>query len=207
MALGPSGEVLVNGKDKMVFAFHPQVSEAGGISRVSTHQRKPPPVKRERRGVILAASGKALAGEPQLKSAHRIVQVKNPEKFVHVIQKGDRLDKISMMYYGTHHRHREILKANPGLDPKRMRPGKKIVIPKIRGGLPGQSEVFIERDVPVVRDYVVKPGDVLGGISRKELGSTRYVSRILEVNPGLNPKKIKVGQVIRLPILDQEKNP
>jgi len=189
----------------MVFAFHPQVSAGGGIPRVSTHQRK----EIFNKPAELALKSPEVKMQPKVtkpsKSSKRIIQVNNPGKLVHQVQKGDRLDKISMMYYGTHHRHREILDANPGLDPNRLRLGKKIVIPDIRGGLPKQSQVFIERNNPLVRDYLVKPGDVLGRISRKELGSSKHIKRILEVNPGLDPKKIKVGQVISLPILDLNK--
>lgn len=206
MALGSFQEGDHKDEHKMVFAFHPQVSQDGGIRRVSTHKLAPVPQKPKVEVAKNTSPGKIVMAKatPNLKSSHKVIQVKNPGKFVHLVKKGDRLDKISMMYYNTHHRHKEIMRANPGLDPKKIRPGQKIVIPNIRGGLPQQTEVFIERDEPVVRDYIVKSGDVLGGISRKELGSSRYVNRILEVNPGLDPKKIKVGQVIRLPILDSK---
>ena len=48
-------------------------------------------------------------------------------------------------------------------------------------------------------DYVVKKDDTLEKIARRELGSRESVSRIIALNKGLNPSKLKIGTKIRLP--------
>jgi LysM repeat protein len=43
--------------------------------------------------------------------------------------------------------------------------------------------------------YVVQSGDTLGGIAAKT-GTT--VARLLQLNPGINPTALRVGQRIRV---------
>jgi len=49
-----------------------------------------------------------------------------------------------------------------------------------------------------LREYTIRSGDTLLGISTRELKSSDW-ARILEVNERLDPKKLRIGQVIRLP--------
>ena len=133
-----------------------------------------------------------------------MIPVHQPEEVIYHVEPGDRLDKISMKFYETHHRHKAILEANPGLDPKRMRPGQKIVIPHLLDHGPKPKTVFISRPVASSREYVVQRGDVLSRIAERELGSMKLVPKILEMNPGLKPARLKVGQSLRLPLLDSK---
>ena len=135
-----------------------------------------------------------------------VLQVSNPTQCEYVVEAGDRLDLISMKFYGTHRRYQDILSANPGLDAKRLKPGLKLAIPDIRMGLPVQPVVFVQRSQPLTREYIVQAKDVLGSIAHKELGSSRWSSKILEVNPGLDPLKLKPGQKINLPVLGLTQN-
>ena len=48
---------------------------------------------------------------------------------VHIIRKGDTLSEISQRYYGTARHWPDIARANPGLNPNRLRVGEAIVIP------------------------------------------------------------------------------
>jgi len=47
--------------------------------------------------------------------------------------------------------------------------------------------------------YVVKKGDTLFSIARKELGSDHRVKDIKAANPGIDFDRLKVGQEINLP--------
>lgn len=51
------------------------------------------------------------------------------EGTVYVIKKGDTLSEISQRIYGTSRLWRRILEANPGIDPRALRIGQKIIIP------------------------------------------------------------------------------
>jgi LysM repeat protein len=48
-------------------------------------------------------------------------------------------------------------------------------------------------------DYVIQPGDTLGGISAQFYGTARHWRRILEANPGLTERSLRVGRKIRIP--------
>lgn len=48
-------------------------------------------------------------------------------------------------------------------------------------------------------EYTVKPGDTLYSIARSQLGTDKRVKEIIKLNPGIDPDKIKPGQVINLP--------
>ena len=53
---------------------------------------------------------------------------------------------------------------------------------------------------PATRTYVVKDGDILGEIAQRQLGSATRWEEIVTVNPGINPKLLKVGQELILPV-------
>lgn len=60
------------------------------------------------------------------------------------------------------------------------------------------------RPAVATTEYVVKSGDTLEKIARRELGGREQVSKILAVNKGVNPSKLKVGQKILLPVPAKE---
>lgn len=57
----------------------------------------------------------------------------------------------------------------------------------------------VEPDPPAPTTYTVKSGDTLEKIARDVLGDRKYVGDIQKANPGLNPQRIFVGQVLKLP--------
>jgi nucleoid-associated protein YgaU len=48
--------------------------------------------------------------------------------------------------------------------------------------------------------YVVRSGDTLGRIAQKVYGNSHNDSVILDANPGLDPRKLVVGQVLKYPV-------
>ncbi len=52
---------------------------------------------------------------------------------------------------------------------------------------------------PGLREYVVQPGDTLGHIAQRELGSYAHWEEILKLNEGLDPQSIQAGDLITLP--------
>lgn len=53
---------------------------------------------------------------------------------------------------------------------------------------------------PAYRNYVVKRGDRLWKIAEKYYGNGRYWRRIAKANPGVNPRKLKRGTILRIPL-------
>ena len=45
----------------------------------------------------------------------------------------------------------------------------------------------------------VAEGETIGGIAQSRLGSVRYASNIEDLNPGIDPRRMKVGLELRLP--------
>lgn len=96
------------------------------------------------------------------------------------IQPGDTLYLIALNIQTT---VEELLRLNPGLDPKNLRVGSVICLP------PEQvcaSGLF----------WRVAPGDTLYKIAR---ASNTTVSRLLELNPHIVPGNLQIGQSICLP--------
>ena len=47
--------------------------------------------------------------------------------------------------------------------------------------------------------YVVQPGDTLSTISQRFYGTTRYWHRLIEANPGISERKLRVGRRLLIP--------
>lgn len=52
---------------------------------------------------------------------------------------------------------------------------------------------------PVAASYTIKAGDTFSSIAADKLGDEKYWQQIAQANPTVDPQKLKVGQVIRLP--------
>ncbi len=61
---------------------------------------------------------------------------------------------------------------------------------------------------PMARTHRVAAGESPYSIAESVYGSPRYYKRILAANPGLDPRHLKIGQILVIPELtDSEKNP
>lgn len=89
-----------------------------------------------------------------------------------------------------------IARENPKLAMKKLRPGKEVRIPNPHAYWPGRKTAPPAGNL---RTYEVAEGDLLGTIARDHLGSPLRWQDIVDVNPGLNPNKLRPGQRINLP--------
>jgi nucleoid-associated protein YgaU len=53
---------------------------------------------------------------------------------------------------------------------------------------------------PKFRTYIIKPGDTLVGIAKRELGSERLAESISRANPLKDTEKLRAGHLLKLPI-------
>jgi nucleoid-associated protein YgaU len=116
------------------------------------------------------------------------------ENKTHTVGNGELLGDIALKYYKSSKQWRKIAEANPGIDPKNLKVGQKLVIP----GLAAKTS-----DAPVVagageRTYTIKSGDTLYLVAKKELGSASRWKEIEKLN-GVSSSELRVGQVIKLP--------
>jgi LysM repeat protein len=110
----------------------------------------------------------------------------------HSVEAGDTYTSIAKEYKTT---VSAIAKANPGVDPTRLRVKQRLLVPPPEAAVTGGGAV-VEPALPAgVEAYKVKAGDTLTGIARAH-GTT--VTAIRELN-GLTTDRINVGQQLRVP--------
>ena len=107
--------------------------------------------------------------------------------FLHTIQKGENLYTIASMYNVS---QEDIVKLNPGAD-RVIFTGKALKIPQVKAQS-SDDELF----------YTIKPGDTLYRLSVNYKVSTQA---IMKANPGLSAQNFRIGQVIRIPQVSENK--
>jgi nucleoid-associated protein YgaU len=128
----------------------------------------------------------------------------------HVVQSGDTFGAISLKYYGSVKYVNQLMKANPGKDPKRLYVGVKLVIPDLPDAKPAAApagttdtarqttaaarpaastagsrstpEAFVVPPVDPARSYTVQPGEGWYDLARKFLGDGKNYPELYEYN-------------------------
>ncbi len=101
----------------------------------------------------------------------------------------------------------ELMKANPGLDPRKLRVGQELNIPGDKGKeepKKSTSKKSESTSAPSEKQsassssgsYTVKSGDTPGGIANSNGVTTK---ELMQANPGLDPAKLRVGQKLVIP--------
>ncbi len=107
-----------------------------------------------------------------------------PNGFYYTIKSGDTLYNLSQRFNIP---LQEIINANPGIDPNRLQIGQVICIPQPVPYLPPCPEGVY---------YVVKAGDTLFSIGQK---FNIPLQEIIKSNPGIDPNRLQIGQIICIP--------
>jgi len=111
----------------------------------------------------------------------------SPGTVRYTVRPGDALSSIARRYDV---RRSEIRRLNPGIESRPLRVGDVIRLPADVGTPPPPPPPPVN-----TVDYVVRPGDTIYSIAR---ANGMNVGQILELNPGLDPSRLRVGDVIRL---------
>lgn len=120
----------------------------------------------------------------------------------YTVKKGDTLGEIASRELGSAARWTEIQQLNGNLDPAKLRAGMTLNLPA--GSRPVASSGGSRKDQPKGKvnggkSYIVKNGDSLSRIAARELGSATRWTEIRDLNPGINPERLKVGDSLTLP--------
>ncbi len=116
---------------------------------------------------------------------------------VHVVAAGETLGEIARRV-GL--RTRDLVAANPEVDPDRLRPGLRLAIPDVGGGRPDERVRADGGAEPeeLTTSYVVRAGDSLWLVARRFRTSMR---RIRSLNPELGEEPdLRPGQRLRVPL-------
>jgi nucleoid-associated protein YgaU len=146
------------------------------------------------------------AEEPQPRSTPPTVGgVEAPAFRAYTLRRGDTFEIIARRELGSSSHAAAISRANPLLDPTRLREGQTIRIPLDPSNIQGRevSGVPADQVVPGMSEYLVKSGDTLGEISRAVYGSPVHWGVILDANRSIlkNEKSIRAGQRLVIPPL------
>lgn len=118
--------------------------------------------------------------QPQYGSSHqaRSYQVRN----------GDTLSQIAEAHGLP---TSALIVANPGINPLRLQIAKQVTIPSAK-----QASQYVAQAQSRMRSYQVQGGDTLSEIAEVHgIG----LSQLLSNNPGLDPKRLRIGKTLRVP--------
>lgn len=128
----------------------------------------------------------------------------------YVVRPGDSFQRIAKRELGDANRWKEIQALNGGIDPRRLMVGVTL---KIEGEASAPTETPAKPPAPnatktpgpkvATTTYTVKRGDILGKIAQRELGSAQLWSQIVDLNPGVDPNRLLVGAVLKLPKVER----
>ncbi len=122
--------------------------------------------------------------------------------FRYTVQAGDSAWKLAKRFYGDGRQYRRIVKANPAVKFASLKVGTELTIPGRAGGSSASapSARAEEAAAPAgVRVHRVRAGDSPYKLARKYLGSGMRYQEILDLNPGVDPNRLKIGQKLKIP--------
>ena len=131
----------------------------------------------------------------------------------HKVQRGDTFDSIAKEKLGSANLRTEIARLNPRVDPSRLQIDQELTLPSADevAAFASKSKgkaVPADASAPAVKpgkpaaeagSYTVAKGDTFESIARRELGSSKRVREVRDLNPTVDPTRLKVGMTIRLP--------
>lgn len=123
------------------------------------------------------------------------------------IQAGDTLSQIALEKYGKSRLWNRIAEANPNIDPNRLKVGQIITIPKltVEPTSPVETRMTIGPDTTTATTelqpgtYRIESGDTFSTIALEKYGSENKWVDIAQANPLVDPTRLQIGQIIRLP--------
>jgi nucleoid-associated protein YgaU len=133
-----------------------------------------------------------------------------PEFQTHTVAQNEIMQDIARQYYGKSSMWNVIARANPRIDPLKLRTGMTLRIPtdpdNIQGIVesPDDSKANDPQPETQTVEYIVQPGDSLSRIAQNYYGSSRHADFIFQSNRDTlrSMDAIRVGQTLKLPPLD-----
>jgi len=130
-----------------------------------------------------------------------------PEFQDYTVQPGETFASIALKFFGSRSKADIIASANPLMDPKRIRAGRVIRIPRDPNNIQGRPTAKSptprnETAAPQgARTHTVEKGDTLTGISQEYYGTIKRIDLILNANRNVLNKAedLRPGQVLQIP--------
>lgn len=142
---------------------------------------------------------------PALSAKPAVAPSPAPGATKYTIKSGDTLSTIAGEFYKDTRKWSVIAKANPGIDPSKLKVGQVITVPT-DGAVARQATTVPERasasSRPTGNTHTVATGETLSVIAERYLGSKGAWKRLYEANKGAigsDPAKLKVGTKLVIP--------
>lgn len=190
---GGAGLYVVKKNDTLYQIAKRELGDASRYKEIQRLNNLQPDDLREGMKLKLPAKG----GSPAAAQARPDPELPAGAK-LHTVAKDEYIIDISKKHYGSTKHWREIAKANPGVDPERLKVGQKLVIPA-RGGAAATGGGAAAEPVAGEGEYVIKAGDTYPRLAERLLGDARKWKEFSAANPGVDPQRLRIGQKIRLP--------
>jgi nucleoid-associated protein YgaU len=119
----------------------------------------------------------------------------------HIVASGDNFSTLAAKYYGDASLFGLIQKANPGVDPRRMKVGQNLVIPERPAQVTSASAAQVS-PVAGPDEHIVAAGETLAKIAQDRLGAELRWEELYKLNRdviGADPARLKVGMRLKLP--------
>lgn len=131
--------------------------------------------------------------------------VESPRFRQYTVRRGNTLEVIARRELGSSDLASALARANPLMDPTRLREGQSLRIPADPGNIQGREVRSIPASdvTPGAMEYQVKAGDTLGEISKTVYGNASHWRSILEANRGTlkDERSLRAGQRLLIPPL------
>jgi nucleoid-associated protein YgaU len=191
----------VDNKKTQVVAKKTNESKAKSVATVIKPETK------KTTKVKAAASGKKADSSARKidSSEFKTLRTIDEELVIYVIKKGDSLRSIAEKYYGNPSKERAIADLNFIENPSSVRVGEEIIIDVKPLGKSdavtsaSSNSSFSQAFTSDKNTYTIRRGDTLGKIAKKYFGKSSEASRLMKANPGIDPRYLKVGDVIIIP--------
>jgi membrane-bound lytic murein transglycosylase D len=122
-----------------------------------------------------------------------LVRDETPRVFPYTVKKGDTIYDIAKEFGVS---RKELLAANKGVKPRRLRPGMIIYIPQ-SAGIRGTKSTLKKTRVTTV-PYIIKKGDTLYDIAKKYRIPRK---KLFALNKGIKPERLRPGSKIYIPVV------
>jgi len=135
----------------------------------------------------------------------------------YTVKDKDTLSSIAQNVLGSSSRWVEIAKLNPNINPNQIKAGMVLNMPSQDGAATTAAPLSTSAiqnttnsdkagSANNVKKYKIQPNDTLSGIAEKTLGSAARWKEIAALNPGLDPKNLKIGFEIIVPAIPGQKD-
>lgn len=188
------------------FLPRPTGTSRGGVKLASVNNQAPADANRVLgRNSVVESTGRSTgpkAREASVSTAPKTPKTNAPSTYTVVA--GDSLSTVAGKTLGSSSEYAKIASLNGLNKPYTIYVGQVLRIPTSASSTDASTPAKAA-SAPVSapkgsRPYTVRSGDILSVLLERELGTyKRSITKVLELNPGMNPDRLVAGKVILLP--------